>query len=220
MIGAAAVWDNAYALEVLPELLAAFVVTLQAVLGGTVIALVIGLALCVARRSPRRLLSWSTAGLVEMVRSTPLLVQLLFAYALISTMSPLAIGIAVLGLHYGCYISEVYRAGVDGVPRGQWEAARALNLTRTQTYRRVVLPQAIPPVLPALGNYVISMFKDTPMLLAITVVEVLGQAKVAGNRDFRYVEPLTLVAALYLVSSLLSSRGITWLERRAARVAR
>jgi polar amino acid transport system permease protein len=117
-----------------------------------------------------------------------------------------------LGLHYSCFTAEVYRAGIEGVPAGQWDAARALDLSRYQTYRHVILPQAIPPILPALGNYLIAMFKDTPLLSAITVVEVLQQALNFGSEHFRYLEPLTVVGAMYLVLSLISGTLVHWLE--------
>lgn len=98
----------------------------------------------------------------------------------------------------GTYTSEVYRAGIEGIPRGQWDAAAALNFNRWQTFRNIIVLQAIPPVVPAFGNYIVSMFKDTPLLSAITVLEVLQQAKLIGAQTFRYIEPLTLVGAQFL----------------------
>jgi len=147
-----------------------------------------------------------------------LLIQLYFLYfglpAFGVSASPLLTGILGLGLHYSTYCSEVYRAGIEGVPRGQWEAARALGFRRLDTWRRVVLPQAIPPIVPALGNYLISMFKDSPLLAAITVTELLQTAKIIGAERFRYLEPLTLVGLLFLAVSLVASRGVRWLELR------
>jgi polar amino acid transport system permease protein len=119
-----------------------------------------------------------------------------------------------LGVHYATYTSEVYRAGIEGVPKGQWEAATALNLPTSRVWRSVVLPQAIPRVLPALGNYVIAMFKETPLLSAITVLEMLAAAKGLGNETFRYLEPLTMVGLLFLLVSLPASLSVRRLERR------
>src|SRR5690606_29780824 len=106
-----------------------------------------------------------------------LLIQLYFLYYVLPTtgivLSPMVTGVIGLGLHYSSYTAEVYRAGINAVPRGQWEAARSLHLNRWQTYRHVILPQAIPPMIPVLGNYLIAMFKDTPLLSAITIVEML-----------------------------------------------
>lgn len=212
------VFDWRYAWEILPVLLQGLKVTLQATVLGMSIALALGLALALARRSPSRLVAWPAGALIEFVRSTPLLVQLYFLFFVLPVagvqLSPLATGVLALGAHYAAYCSEVYRAGLEAVPRGQWEAAAALNLGRWRTLRDVIIPQAIPPVVPALGNYLVAMFKDTPMLSAITVLEVLQAAKQAGSESFRYVEPVTLVGVLFLALSLVSASGIRWIERR------
>lgn len=214
-------FDWGYALAILPHLLAGFAVTLQATAAGTAIALVLGLVWAILRRSHLRLVSWPAAAVVELVRSTPLLVQLFFLFYVLPglgiALSPFVTGAIGLGLHYSAYMAEVYRAGIDSVPRPQWEAAAALNFGRVHTWRAIILPQAIPPVLPALGNYVIGMFKDTPLLSAITVVEVLQTAKIIGARSFRYLEPLTLVGLLLLLVSLGASHLVRTLEVRLAR---
>ena len=214
------IWDWAYTLEVLPEILAAFAVTLQATVAGFVLALLLGLAWAVARMAPSRGLARSVSWLVEFLRSTPLLIQLYFLYYVLPeyglTLSPLVIGILALGLHYSCYTAEVYRAGIEAVPRGQWEAARALNLAPQAIWRRVILPQAVPPTLPVLGNYLIAMFKDTPLLAAITVMEMLQTAKLIGAQSFRYLEPLTITGAVFLVVSLAASYLVRYLETRHA----
>ena len=129
-----------------------------------------------------------------------------------------AAGVMALGLHYACYCSEVYRAGLDNIPRGQWEASVALNLSPFRTYRDVIIPQAIPPVVPALGNYLIGMFKETPLLSAIAVLELMQTAKIIGSETFRYLEPITMVGVFFLVMSLISAAGVrrveAWLKSR------
>jgi polar amino acid transport system permease protein len=134
------------------------------------------------------------------------------------TLSPLVAGVIGLGLHYGTYTAEVYRAGIDNVPRGQWEAARACNLSAGQTWREIILPQAIPPMIPALANYLVAMFKETPLLSAITVLELMNQARSIANFHYRYIEPMTLVGVFFLVISLISVAGLRWLERRFGRL--
>lgn len=212
------IWDWEFARSILPEILSGLAVTLQAVAWGTLIALVLGLVAAVARRSRWRPVAWSTVALLEFVRSTPLLVQIYFLFYMLPevgiTLSPLLTGVIALGLHYSSYMSEVYRAGIDAVPRGQWLAATALNLTPYEVYRYVILPQAIPPIIPALGNYVIAMFKDAPLLSAITVLGILQRAKIIGNETFRYLEPLTIVGIIFLVLSLLAGTVVTYLEKR------
>ena len=211
-------FDWSYALEIVPLLARALLVTLQATVLGMAIALVLGLALALARRAPYRMLAWPAAFFVEFVRSTPLLVQIFFLFYVLPEagvrLSPLAAGLAALGIHYAAYCSEVYRAGLESVPKGQWGAALALNLGRWRTMRAIVLPQALPPIVPALGNYLVAMFKDTPLLSAITVVELLQTAKLLGAESFRYVEPLTLVGLLFLLLSIASAAVIRMAEQR------
>jgi polar amino acid transport system permease protein len=211
-------FDLAFALEILPALLRALRVTVLATLGGTAIALVLGLALAVARRAPGAWLSRPAGWLIEAVRSTPLLIQIYFLYYALPGIglaaSPLLTGIAALGLHYSSYAAEVYRAGIEAIPSGQWEAGRALGFPRGALWLRILLPQAIPPIVPALGNYVVAMFKDTPLLAAITVLELLQTAKIIGAERFRYLEPLTLVGLLFLALSLLAAALVRRVERR------
>lgn len=159
---------------------------------GTLVAAVLGLAVAMAGRAPSRFVTVPVRIVTEFVRSTPLLVQLVGAAALFNTVEPLYIGIAVLGVHYAAYTSEVYRAGIDGVPKGQWEACRALSLSPRRTWQAVILPQAVRNVLPALGNYAISMFKETPFLAVITVQEMVFEARKYGAEHFAYTEVFTL----------------------------
>ncbi|AKP89857.1 ectoine/hydroxyectoine ABC transporter permease subunit EhuD [Achromobacter sp. SIMBA_011] len=215
------IFDWSFALEILPTLGSALVITIQATVLGMLVAVTLGLALALLRRSRLALLSLPTAFVIEFVRSTPLLVQMYFLFYVLPLtgvqMSPLATGIVALGLHYATYCAEVYRAGIEAVPRGQLEAARALNMSPWRTAVGVVLPQAIPPVVPALGNYLVAMFKDTPLLSAITVVELLQQSKMIGSTTFRYTEPLTLVGVLFLALSLIAAWGVRGLEARLQR---
>lgn len=212
------IFDWHYAWAIMPRLAQGLVVTIEATVLGMAVALTLGLALALARRSRFRLIAWPIGVAVEFIRSTPLLVQIYFLfYVLPDTgirLSPLATGVIALGLHYAAYCSEVYRAGLESVPRGQWDAAMALNLGHWRMMRDIIIPQAIPPIVPALGNYLVAMFKDTPLLSAITVLELLQVAKLIGAESFRYIEPLTLVGALFLVLSLLSAAGIRWIEGR------
>ena len=209
-------WD--FALAVLPQLLPALLVTLQATLLGMLLALLLGLLWALLRRSANRVAAITVHWLVEFIRSTPLLVQIYFLFFVLPDagirFSPMVTGIVALGIHYSAYTAEVYRSGIEHVARAQWEAAAALNLSRRDTWMRVVLPQAIPPIIPALGNYLIAMLKDSPMLAAITVLELLQTAKLIGAEQFRYLEPLTLVGLLFLLISLTASFAVRRLEAR------
>lgn len=210
--------DWEFAWRILPELLRGLVITVQATLLGMTLALVLGLLWAMLQRSHVRGAARATRIVVDFIRNTPLLVQIYFLFYVMPdlglTLAPLATGILALGLHYSAYTAEIYRAGLDGVPPGQWEAAAALDLSAAQTFRHVVLPQAIPPIVPALGNRFIALFKDTPMLSAITVVELLQRAKIIGSDSFRYLEPITLVGLLFLLLSLVSAWAVQRLENR------
>ncbi len=209
--------DWAYTLQILPILAKATIVTIEATFLSFVIAAVLGLILAILRMSGRTL-GWLCSALVELVRSTPLLIQIFFIFFVLPrfgiVLDAFTCGIIALSLHYACYCSEVYRAGLEAVPRGQWEACIALNVSGWNTFKNVILPQAIPPIVPALGNYLVALFKDTPLLSAIAVLELVQTAKILGSENFRYTEPMTIVGLTFLVLSLVSSAGIRWLERR------
>jgi polar amino acid transport system permease protein len=214
------IWNWAYTLEILPVLARAAIVTVEVTLISFAIALVLGLVLAVLRMSGP-VVGWFTSAFVELVRSTPLLIQIFFIFFVLPrfgiTLDAFTAGIIALSLHYGCYCSEVYRAGLEAVPRGQWEACTALNFTSWNTFKNIILPQAIPPIVPALGNYLVALFKDTPLLSAIAVAELVQTAKSMGSETFRYNEPMTIVGLTFLVLSLVSAAGIRWLERHLNR---
>jgi polar amino acid transport system permease protein len=219
-------WNWEYAWEITPELIRGMMNTVLATMIGIVLALVLGLVFALGRRAERKWISYPFAWFIEFVRSTPLLVQLFFLfYALpqidflprsISTLSPLTTLVLGLGVHYACYCSEAYRAGINSVPKGQWEASTALNLKTTTTWRSVILPQAIPRALPPLGNYFVAMFKDAPQGAAITFAGVLFVARALQSADFRTVEPFTIAGILFLMVSIPAAMAVRRLERRVA----
>jgi polar amino acid transport system permease protein len=214
-------WDWQFVREILPTLAEGVVVTIQATLLGSVLAMVIGLVFAILRRTSNRWLSRIITFFLDFVRGTPLLVQLYFLFYILPdlgvTLAPLVAGVIGLGLHYGSYTAEVYRAGIDNISKGQWEAAKAVNLTGPQTWVHVIIPQAVPPMIPALANYFIAMFKETPLLSAITVLELMNQARSVANFHYRYLEPMTLVGVFFLAISIPSVILLRYLERRYAR---
>jgi polar amino acid transport system permease protein len=219
-------WDWGYTWQILPELARAAVITIEATLLGFALAAILGLVFALLRLSRNPWIAHPTTGFIEFVRGTPVLIQIFFMFYVLPqfgiTMPALLTGVLALGLHYATYCSEVYRAGLENIPRGQWEAATALNLTPYRTFKDVIIPQAIPPIAPALGNYFIAMFKETPLLSAIAVVELMQTAKILGSFSFRYLEPFTLVGAFFLAMSLIASalnqQVERWLKRRSGLV--
>lgn len=210
------VFDWSFAWSIVPALAAGAIVTFEATVIGFIMALIVALPLALARRSQILLLSWPAAFVIEFIRSTPLLIQIYFIFFVGPqfgvTLPPMIAGLIAIGLYYGCFIAEVYRAGLDAVPKGQWEAVVALNLGRWRAYQDIVLPQAIPPMIPTLGNYLIDMFKATPILSVISVLEMMARAKMIGSDTFRYTEPMTLVGVFFLVMTLVSALLVRKLE--------
>jgi polar amino acid transport system permease protein len=214
-------WDWAFAWSILPQLLAATVYSVFATVLSFGGALILGLPLAVARDARSRALRMASGALVEGVRSTPILTQVYFLYFVLPTIGivlpALVVGVLALSLHYGTYVSEVYRAGIASVGQGQRNAAAALGLSARTAFFSIVLPQAIPPIVPVLGNYLIALFKETPLLSAIAIVELLQTAKLIGSETFRYNEPITMVGLILLALSLLSATLVRRVERWATR---
>ncbi|WP_413792545.1 MULTISPECIES: ectoine/hydroxyectoine ABC transporter permease subunit EhuD [unclassified Pseudomonas] len=211
-------FDWSYAAQILPDLLRASLNTVGITLIGFLIAIVLGLFLAIGRRSRKFWLSWPATAVIEFIRSTPLLIQVYFLYYVLPnyglSLTAMQVGILGIGLHYACYIAEVYRSGLDAVPRAQWEAVTALNIAPYNAYRNIILPQALRPIVPPLGNYLVAMLKDTPVLSAITVVEIMQQAKNIGSEHFRYLEPITMVGLFFLALSLALAYLVRRLETR------
>jgi polar amino acid transport system permease protein len=214
-------WDTTtwitYTTSILPIILIGLTVTLKAAAAGFAIALILGLVFALLRRSRVKLISWPTAVVVEFLRDTPLLVQLFFLYYVLPefgiVLPAFLTGALALGLQYAAYTSEVYRGGMEAVHHGQWEAATALSLTRMQTYQDIIIPQAIPRIVPAMGNYLVAMIKETPVLSVVTVLEMMGLANMIGERTFEYLVPLTLVGLIFLLLTIICSAGLSRLQR-------
>ncbi|MDQ0748703.1 ectoine/hydroxyectoine ABC transporter permease subunit EhuD [Streptomyces afghaniensis] len=213
-------WDWSAVSGFMPQFWEGLLVTLQILALGSLISFALGLVWALLMRVPSRWVTWPLGVVTEFVRNTPLLVQLFFLFYVLPewglTFSALATGVFAIGLHYSTYTMQVYRAGIEAVPVGQWEAATALNLPLRRTWTAVILPQAVRRVVPALGNYVISMLKDTPMVMAITVLELLGQARLYSQEHFQFTEPLTVIGVAFILISYLASLLMRALERRLA----
>ncbi len=217
-------FDLEFAASIMPAMMRGLWVTVIATIGGFLLALAVGTVIEAGRRSPLRALRLFCRGYVAFMRCTPLLVQLYFVFYVLPAygirFGALTTGIICLGMHVGAYIAEAYRAGIDAVPEGQWDAAHALGMPNRIIWLKVVVPQAIPPMLPPLGNFLIGLFKETPLLAAITVIDLFGAANAVAGRTFRYNEPYTLAALILLAVSLVAAYGVRRLERRYAKPKR
>jgi|TARA_B100000929_G_scaffold98207_3_gene77242 polar amino acid transport system permease protein len=211
-------WSWEVAFDVLPQLAKGVIVTVQATIVASLLAYVLGLAIAILKMSKSKLTRISLYWITEFVRRTPILVQLYIVFYVLPDYGILfeafTCGVLVLGIHFSTYTSEVFRAGIDNVPKGQWEAARSLNYNAYQTWKNIILPQAIPPMIPPLANYLITMFKETPLLAAITVVELFRAADQYSNSHYKYLEPMTLVGVFFLIVSIPSAILAMKLEKR------
>ena len=207
-------WD--FAIEILPQMLWATLNTILAAGIGYAIATIVGLLFLLGQRTPIKIVNMINREVVEFIRSTPLLIQLFFVYFVLTqfgiTLSAWVCGMITIGLHFGTYLSEVYRGALEGEPKTQWEACRALNFTTLYTYRRIVLPQAFPIAIPGMGNYLVGIFKDTPLLSTIGVAELFHAATAVGGYNYRYLEPYTIVGIIFLILSVPAAMGIRKLE--------
>lgn len=215
-------WDTTndwlFAVSILPILLKGLVITIQATVVGFAIAAVFGLILAALKSARLRIISWPARLITEFIRDTPLLIQLFFLYYVLPdygiVLPAFLTGALALGLQYSAYTSEVYRGGIESIARGQSEAARALDLSALRTFFVIIVPQAIPRIIPALGNYLVSIMKDVPVLSVVSVLEMLNVAKIIGDRTFNYLIPLSMVGGLYLVLTLFASAAIRYLDTR------
>jgi polar amino acid transport system permease protein len=207
----------ATAVGILPDLLVASQVTVLVTVLAFAFSIALGLPFYLSRIQPILPLALVARFAVDFVRSTPLLLQVYFYYFGLPSvgivMTPIVTGIVAMSVYYGCYMSEVYRSAIESLPGGQWDAAKALNFTSTQTYRDVVLPQLVPQMIPAAGNYLIAMIKDTPLLASISMAEIMFVAMGHGADTFQYLEPITTAGVIYLVLSLIASLLIRIAER-------
>lgn len=214
-------WDWGAVADFMPRFWDGLLLTLQILALGSLISFALGLAWALLMRTPTRWVRWPVGVVTEFIRNTPLLVQLFFFFYVLPewglTWSALTTGICAIGLHYSTYTMQVYRAGIEAVPAGQWEAATALNLPVRRTWTAVILPQAIRRVVPALGNYVIAMLKDTPILMTITVMEMLGEARLFAQEHFQFTEPLTVIGVAFILIAYPASLLVRALERRLVR---
>jgi His/Glu/Gln/Arg/opine family amino acid ABC transporter permease subunit len=205
------------AVENIGPLLGGLLITVELTLVVIVLSLVCALFVALAGMSRIRPLRWLTKSYIEVIRGTPLLLQLIYVYYVLPEigirLNAFTAGVLALTLNYSAYISEVYRGGILAISRGQHDAAAALGMTHPLSMRRIILPQAIRIVLPTLGNYFIGLFKDTALCSAVSIQELVFTAQVHAALSFQYFTLYTVVAAMYFAVSFPAARLVNYLER-------
>lgn len=212
-------------------------VTLVVTVTSFLLVMVLGLIAALGRLSKNPIISTLASVYVEVVRGVPLLVQIFawyFAFPSIvqgigdrfnipAFQDYLAnpVGMAILGLTfcYGAYMSEIYRAGIQSIARGQMEAARSLGMTHFQAMRYIVIPQAVRVILPPVGNEFVSMLKDSSLVSAVAVADITRRGREFISTNFIPLQGWMMVALIYLLMTLFASRIVTWIERKT-RIAR
>ena len=207
-----------------PALLRGLSVTVFLTLVVIAAALVLAIPVALVRMSPNVLLRGIGSLYVEVIRGTPLLLQLVYIYYVLPSfginLDPLLAAIVGLTLNYTAYMSEVYRGGILAVPKSQWEAAATVGMTKARAFHRIVLPQALRIVTPALGNYFISLFKDTALASVVTVQELTFTGQIISARSYQYFTIYTVTGILYLAVGYPAALFVRWLEKRTSRAYR
>lgn len=207
--------------EWVPRLLHGALITVLVTVAAMAVALVIGFVLALMRMDRRRFyLLWPAQAFVEVIRDTPLLVQLFYIFYVLPfigvRLETYVAGILGLAINYGAYLSEVFRSGIEAIPKGQWEASDALGMTTTHSMRRIILPQAIKIIIPPVGNYFIALFKDSALVATIAIPELLLTGQMIASETFQYFQVYTAVFIIYFIISFPASLGLRWLERQMA----
>jgi polar amino acid transport system permease protein len=203
----------------LPDFLAGALLTVELGLASTGLGVVLGLVLALARRSRSRILIWPAYAYIEFFRTTPPLVQIVWLYYGLPLLLGFDLGAfgaaaVALGLNIAAFLAEIFRAGIAGVDRTQWQAARVLGLSFTDTLRFVILPQALRNVLPPIGTTIIYLIKDTALASFIGTPELLRVGQLVANETFRPAEALTVVAVAYFLLTYPIAAGFHALEQR------
>ena len=184
--------------------------------GGT--SLIAGVFVALAKMSKRKWLSFITGAYVTLIRATPLLVQLIFIYYALPfigiRLNPLSAAYIGLCLNVSAYLSEVYRGGIEAVPKGQRDAAYALGMKHSTAMRRVIFPQAFRNLIPTLGNYMVSLFKDTSLASVVTIQELMFKGQIIAAQNYDYMTIYSMVFILYFIVGYPSIKGVNFLEKR------
>ena len=212
-----------YIISIIPQMLMGTVDTLRLFFITIVLAIPLGIILAFCRISPFKLLRDVVAAYVYVLRGTPLMLQLLFVYYGLPFIPVIGVRLddfpaAVLAfvLNYGAYFCEIFRAGLQAIPKGQFEAAKTLGMNYTQTMRRIILPQVFKIILPPVSNETITLVKDTSLIYVLAMNDLLRTTRNLVQRDFN-IMPFVVAAVFYLVMTLILTYGFNKLEKHFAR---
>src|ERR1700761_8536280 len=181
-------------------------------------ALLCGLVMGITRMSRIWPLRAVAACYIQFIRGTPLLLQLFFIYYVLPyagiVLTPFVSGVLGLPINYTAYMAEVFRAGIQAIPKGQWEAGASVGMSRRLMLRRIILPQAIRIIVPSIGNFFVSIFKDSALVSVITMRDLMFSGQLLASATYKHFEIFTMVAAIYFLISYPSAKLVEWIEMR------
>lgn len=191
--------------------------TLIISLASVALGVLLGSILTLLKRSKFKLLKFIASAYIEIVRGTPLLLQIFIVYFGLSNIlniNELFAVIIALSLNSAAYVSELIRAGIEAVDKGQMEAARSLGMSQAMAMRKIVIPQAVKNILPAIGNEFVAIIKESSMASTLGMAELMYAAKVVSTKSFNYTETLIMSAVFYFIMTFSLGRLIKYIERR------
>lgn len=194
-------------------------VTFQVTVLAILLALLIGLFTGLGRVSENRIVNGVASLYVEVIRGIPLLVQLFYLYYALGRfiqLPPTTSAVTAMAICYGAYMGEIFRAGIQAIPKGQMEAARSLGMSRRQAMVHVILPQAFRTILPPIGNEFVALLKDSSLVSILAVADLLRRGREYASESFTYFETYTVVALVYLIITLFLSKLISLMEERTS----
>jgi polar amino acid transport system permease protein len=202
----------------LPSLLQGALLTIAVSLLSFGMALVLGLATGLARISRLKVLRAVAACYIQFIRGTPLLLQLFFIYYVLPyvgiVLTPFISGAMGLTLNYAAYMAEVFRSGIQAIPKGQWEAGASVGMSRRLMLRRIILPQAVRIIVPSIGNFFVSIFKDSALVSVITMRDLMFSGQLLASATYKHFEIFTMVAVIYFMISYPTAKFVEWVEAR------
>jgi polar amino acid transport system permease protein len=200
----------------LPSLLQGALLTIVVSLTAFALAIVLGLVAGMMRLSRIWPIRAVAAFYIQFIRGTPLLLQLFFIYYVLPyggiVLTPFVSGVAGLTLNYGAYMAEVFRSGIQAIPKGQWEAGQSVGMSRRLLMRRIILPQAIRIIIPAIGNFFVSIFKDSALVSIITMRDLMFSGQLLASATFKHFEVFAMVAVIYFMISYPAAKLVEWIE--------
>ena len=209
-------------LHMLPPLLEGAGTTLKLFFITLILAIPLGLVLALLRMSRFAVVRQAVSGYIWLMRGTPLMLQLLFIYFALPFVPVIGIrlpdfpsAVVAFALNFAAYFAEIFRSGIQSVGRGQYEAARVLGMSYSQTMRRIILPQVVKRILPPMSNETITLVKDTSLIYVLAMNDLLRAARGIVQRDFTTM-PFVVAAAFYLIMTLVLTWGFLYLEKRYA----